>query len=230
VDTVGELQAKIPSFKDEWRKYNQIYLGGAALDTYGILTNFPVKSVADLKGHKIAAPGPSANWLKGTGAVAVAGNLTTYYNSIKTGVYDGTLTFMTAAAALKLHEVAPYILQVNFGAQFAGGISINKDVFDSFSPTMQKIFKAVGKAYEKRLAKAQAQRLDKAIAAMKKGGATITTLSFDQRKQWADLLPNIPMEWAAAMEKKGLPGKQTVTLFLQGLRSRGTRLPRNWDQ
>ncbi len=230
IDVVTDLQSKIPAFKQEWSRHNQIYLGGAALDTYGILTNFPVKTVADIKGHKIAAPGPSANWLKGTGGVAVAGNLLTYYNSIKTGVYDGTLTFNTAAAAFKLHEVAPHILMVNFGAQFAGGLSINKDVFDSFSPKMRQIFREVGKEYAKRLAQAQTDRLNASLAKMKNGGAIITYLSEKERRRWANMLPNVPMNWARTMEKKGLPGLRVVKGFLDGLRARGEKLPRDWDK
>ncbi|MBU2513864.1 C4-dicarboxylate TRAP transporter substrate-binding protein [bacterium] len=230
VDTVSELQTKIPAFRQEWEKYNQVFLGGTGLDTYGILTNFPAKTVDDIKGHKIAAPGPSANWVKGTGAVAVAGDLTTYYNSIKTGVYDGTLTFMTAASALKLHEVAPYVLIVNFGAQFAGGLSINKDVFDSLSPEAQKIFKEVGREWEVKLAEAQTERLNQSLATMEKNGATITYLSEQERKRWADMLPNVPMDWAQAMEKKRLPGTLTVKAYLDGLRARNTQLPRDWDR
>lgn len=230
VSTISDLQRQIPAFRMEWEKHNQVYLGGAALDTYGILTNFPVKTVDDIKGHKIAAPGPSANWLKGTGAVAVAGDLTTYYNSIKTGVYDGTLTFMTAAAALKLYEVAPHILMVNFGAQFAGGITINNDVFESFSPKTQLIFKDVGRQYTRKLAQAQTDKLTKALALMKSKGAIVTYLSDSERKRWAEMLPNIPMKWAKSMEKKGLPGKMTVKKFLDGIRSKGLDLPRNWDR
>jgi len=230
VSTVSDLQRQIPAFRMEWERHNQVYLGGAALDTYGILTNFPVKTVDDLKGHKIAAPGPSANWLKGTGAVAVAGNLNTYYNSIKTGVYDGTLTFMTAASALKLYEVAPHILMVNFGAQFAGGISLNKDVFDSFSTKTQLIFIDVGRQYSRKLAEAQTEKLNNALATMKSKGATITYLSDSERKRWANMLPNVPMNWAKAMEKKRLPGKLTVSKYLDGIRMSGVSLPRDWDR
>ena len=230
VDTVAELQKNIPQMRREWTKHNQIYLGGAALDTYGILTNFPVKTVDDIKGHKIAAPGPSANWLKGTGAVPVAANLNLYYNHIKTGVYDGALTFMTAAGGLKLYEVAPHILIVNFGAQFAGGLSINTDVFESFSPAMQNVFFDVGQEYSARLAKAQADRLAMMLSIMKKKGATISYLSDYERKRWANKLPNVPVNWSNAMEKKGLPGKKTLQGFLDGLRSRGATLPRDWDK
>lgn len=230
VDTISSLQAKIPALSQEWEKHNIVYLGGAALDTYGILTNFPVKTVDDLKGHKIAAPGPAANWIKGTGAVAVAGNLNTYYNDIKTGVYEGTLTFMTAAAAGKLHEVAPYICMVNFGAQYAGGLGVNKDVWESLPPEVQKVLKDVGQEYMKKLAQAQADRAAGAMKMMEKGGAKIVYLSDAERKRWADMLPNVPMNWAAAMEKKGLPGKEMVKGYLDGIRAGGETLARDWDK
>ena len=230
VDIIAELQSKIPALAQEWTRHNQVYLGGAALDTYGVLTNFAVKSVDDVDGHKLAAPGPSANWLKGTGGVPVASNLNEYYNGIKTGVFEGTLTFMTAAMAIKVHEVAPYICMVNFGSQFAGGLSINKDVFDSFPPEVQKIFIDVGKEYNKKLAEAQAARANKAMEIMKKGGAKVIYLSDAERKRWADRLPNVPMQWAEAMEKKGKPGKAMLKGYLDGLRARGVKLARDWDR
>ena len=230
VDIIAELQAKIPALAQEWTKHNQIYLGGAALDTYGILTDFPVKTVDDVNGHKIAAPGPSANWLKGTGGVPVASNLNEYYNGIKTGVFQGTLTFMTAASAIKVYEVAPHICMVNFGAQFAGGLSINKDVFESFPPEVQKVFIEVGKGYNKKLAEAQAARASKAMEMMKQGGAKVIYLSETERKRWADKLPNVPMEWANAMEKNGQPGKAMLKGYLDGLRQRGVKLARDWDK
>jgi TRAP-type C4-dicarboxylate transport system substrate-binding protein len=230
VDTMAELQKKIPAVANEWTKYNQVYLGGVGLDTYGILTNFPVKTVDDVNGHKIAAPGPSANWIKGTGAVAVAANLNTYYNGIKTGVFEGTLTFMTAGAAIKVHEVAPYICMVNFGAQFAGGLSINKDVFDSFPEYMQTIFLDVGAQYADKLAQAQADRAAGAMKAMEEAGAKIIYLSDAERKRWAEKLPNVPMDWAKSMEEKGMPGKAVLKGYLDGLRQRGTVLVRDWDK
>jgi TRAP-type C4-dicarboxylate transport system substrate-binding protein len=230
VDTITELQSRIPALAREWTRHNQIYLGGAGLDNYGTLTSFPVNTVDDVNGQKIAAPGPSANWLKGTGGVPVASNLNEYYNGVQTGVFKGALTFMTAAAAIKLHEVAPYIAMVNFGAQFAGGISINKDVFESFPPEIRKIFIDVGKEYTRKLAEAQTARADNAIQAMKDGGAKVVSLSHAEQKRWAEKLPNIPMEWAASMEEKGQPGKAMLKGYLDGLRKRNVTLVRDWDK
>ncbi len=213
----------------EWTQYNQVYLGGVGLDTYGVITNFPVKTVDDINGHKIAAPGPSANWIKGTGAVAVAANLNTYYNGIKTGVFEGTLTFMTAGSAIKVHEVAPNICMVNFGAQFAGGLTVNMDLFESFPPYIQKIFREVGAQYTVNLAKAQAEKADGALKTMEEAGANVLHLSNEERKRWADKLPNVSMDWAEAMDKKGLPGKKVLKGYLDGLRKRGTVLVRDWE-
>ena len=226
VDVIGKLQSQIPALGKEWTKHNQVYLGGAGLDTYGIITNFPVTGVADVKGHKIAAPGPSANWLKNTGGVAVAANLNTYYEGIKTGVFDGTLTFMTAAAAIKVYQVAPNICMVNFGSQFAGGISVNQDIFDTFPEYMQQIFVEVGQEYTARLAKAQADKAAAAMAAMESAGAKVVMLDAAGQKAWADTLPNIPMEWAKDNKNR----QAMVKGYLDGLRAAGVTLVRDWDE
>jgi TRAP-type C4-dicarboxylate transport system substrate-binding protein len=119
---------------------------------------------------------------------------------------------------------------VNFGCQFAGGISINKDVFDSFPPEIQKIFIDVGKEYTKKLAEAQAARADSAVQTMKDGGAKVVVLSPAEQKRWAAKLPNVPKEWAASMEEKGLPGKAMLKGYLDGLRNRNVALVRDWDK
>ncbi len=228
VDTISDLQQRVPELAAEWEKHNQVYLGGAGLDTYHVFTNFPVQTVDDINGHKLAAPGPSANWIKDTGAVAVAANLNTYYNGIKTGVFEGTLTFSTAGAAIKVHEVAPHVCLVNFGAQFAGGLSINKDIFEAFPPEVQKVFKDVGQEYAKRLAQAQADRAAAALEGMEEAGAVMTELSAAERKRWAMKLPNVALQWAETMEAKGLPGLEVLEGYLNGLTERGADLPRNW--
>ena len=124
--TMLDLQKSIPAMADAWTKNGLVFLNGMALDSYHIWTKFPVTRIEDLQGKKLSAPGPSANWVKGTGAVAVAGSLNSYYEDIKSGVSDGALVFATGAWGAKLHEVAPYITKVNFGAMFAGGLAMNK--------------------------------------------------------------------------------------------------------
>src|SRR3546814_12326426 len=60
--------------------------------TYHLFSKMPISTYADLSGKKISAPGAIGLWLKGSGAVAVDGSLTTYYTDIQTGVSEGTIS------------------------------------------------------------------------------------------------------------------------------------------
>ncbi len=225
---VADLQAHIPAMGDAWTKNGLVYLGGAALDSYHIWTNFPIKSVDDLKGKKISAPGPAANWIRDTGAVAVAGSLNTYYEDIKSGVSNGAIVFSTGAWAAKLHEVAPYVTKVNFGAMYAGGIAINKQRFDALAPEVQAIFRDVGAQYSQRFAAAQAGAASALLGKMQEAGAKISELSPTERKRWADTLPPIAKTWAADLQGKGAPGNEVLKGYVDGLKKAGTQLPRDW--
>ena len=147
---IGALQQEIPAMGEAWKARNQRYLAGAALDTYHLWAKFPINSLDDLNGKKILAPGPAANWIKGTGAVAVAGNLQTYYNDISTGVADGVVVFTTGAWGSKVFEVAPYINKCNFGAQFAGGLSVNLDAWNGMPADVQSVLTDVRAAPRQR--------------------------------------------------------------------------------
>lgn len=230
IDTMTELQKSIPALADEWTRNGLVYLGGNALDSYHIFCKQPVKSVDDLNGRKFAAPGPTANWLKSTGGVAVNANLPEYYNGVQLGVYDGGLVFTSGAMGIKLFEVAPYVSLINIGAQYAGGLAINKQLFDSLPPEVQKVLLAGGHHYAQKFGEVQTAKVNGALTGMEKAGSTLIPISEAERAKFASKLPNIAMEWAAAMEAKGLPGKQVVKAYLEGLRKRGIKLVREWDK
>jgi len=225
---VNGMQDRIPAMGQAWSKNNLTYLGGAALDAYHIWTNFPIHSVDDLKGKKITAPGPAANWIKDTGAVAVAGNLNTYYEDIKSGVSNGVITFATGAWGAKVHEVAPYITKVNFGAQYAGGLAINKKRFDKLPPEVQKVMREVGTEYSERFAAAQTAAASGLLKKMEEAGAKISELPAAERTRWADTLPPIAKVWAADLQAKGLPGDEVLNGFMDGLKKAGAHPARDW--
>lgn len=213
-----------------WEENGLQYLGGAiGIDDYLLMTNFPVNSIADLAGKKIGAPGPAVNWLEGTGAVGVSGNLTTYYNEIKTGVYDGVIVFASAALPGKLYEVAPYITKVGFGAQYAGGIAANKDWFDSLPAEVQAALFAGAEADRIAYHKDLGEAVSKAFEAMTAAGATVTEVDEAFRKQWADGMDNVAGEWAAKLDSEGKPGTAVLKTYMDAMRAAGATPVRNWD-
>ena len=228
--TVADLQVSVPAMGDAWTKNGLVYLGGMALDTYHVWTKFPITKLEDLQGKKISAPGPSSNWVRGTGAVAVAGTLNSYYEDIKSGVSDGALVFTTGAWGAKLHEVAPYVTKVNFGAQFAGGAVIGKSRFDKLPPEVQKAFVEAGEAWQSAYAKAQSAAVSALIQKMAEAGAKITDLNDLERKRWADSLGPVAKNWAADAQGKGLPANDVLNAYIASLQKAGTKLPRDWSK
>lgn len=231
VDVMDELHASNSKMTSTWEENGLEYLGGPiAIDDYLLMTTFPVNSIADLEGKKIGAPGPAVNWLAGTGAVGVSGNLTTYYNEIKTGVYDGVIVFATAALPGKLHEVAPYITKVGFGAQYAGAIAANKDWYDGLPEAVQNALKSAADTYKA----AYLDDLDKAVTAgleaMASQGATISEVDQAFRQQWADGMDNVAQTWAKQVDSEGKPGTEILGAYLEAVRAAGGEPVRNWDQ
>ncbi len=220
-----------PRLQEAFTENNIVYIGAPiGIDDYLLMTNFPVNSLEDLKGRKIAAPGAAINWLSGTGAVGVAGNLTTYYNELKTGVYDGVIVFASAAAPGKLYEVAPYVTRFGLGAQFAGVLGANKDWYDSLPAEVQDALHKGGDAardfYNDDLETGAAA----ALKSMAENGATVTDATPEMRQQWADGMDNAAKAWAADLDSKGLKGSEVLSLYMDKMREAGATPLRDWDK
>jgi TRAP-type C4-dicarboxylate transport system substrate-binding protein len=229
--TVEEVQKKVPAMMKAWEDNNVVYLGGGfGLDDYLLFTKFPVKSVDDLKGRKIGTPGPSINWMKGTGAVGVSGNLTEYYNALQTGLYDGVVTFATAALPAKIQEVAPHITRVGYGAQYSGGLAANKDWYDGQPDQVKKALEAGAKefqrAYHEDLRKATATSLEELAA---KGG-TINPNSEALRSAYANVVDDPTKGWVVELEKQKLPAREVLGAYMQAVRAAGASPARDWGK
>lgn len=228
---MDQLQQTNSDMKATWAENGLEYLGGAiGIDDYLLMTNFPINSIADLEGKKIGAPGPAVNWLKGTGAVGVSGNLTTYYNEIKTGVYDGVIVFASAAVPGKLYEVAPHITKVGFGAQYAGGLAANKDWFDGLPANVQKILKDAAVVTSQAYLKDLDATVSKFLGIMEANGATVKEVDPEFRAQWAAGMDNVAKIWAEKLDSSGVAGTAVLKAYMDTMRAAGATPVRNWDQ
>lgn len=224
------VQKAVPKMSEAFTRNGLVYLGGTTADSYHLWTKFPVTKVQDLQGKKIGAPGPAGNWIANTGAVPVAGNFASYYEDIKSGVSDGVLVFATGAWSAKLHEVAPYVTKVNFGAMASGALSFGKARFDRLPPELQKILHDVGELYSERLARGQSEAAATSLQNMANAGAKISELPEVERRRWADALPAIGKTWASDAESKGHPGNEVLRQYMQVLTRAGEKPPRDWSK
>lgn len=230
LDVVDAVEKQVPEMTAAYKKFNQKLLIRVGVDDYHILTTNPVTKIEDLKGRKLGAGGIAASWVRGTGAVPVRGNLTTYYNSVKTGVYDGMVVFGSAVPGFKYFEVTKNLTKVSFGAMFSTSITMNLARWNDLPKEVQEVFTELLPSYR---AKAVGHYVDggnRAIEVAKAKGMTIHEMSAEERRRWALSLPNIAKEWAARLDKKGQPGTKTLNTYMDLSRKAGITFARNWDK
>ena len=229
-EVLNELHERVPALTEAWTGQNQHYLGASVLDTYHLMTNFPVDSIDDLNGKKILAPGPTAAWLEGTGAVAVDGGLTTYYTQISTGVADGVLTILTGAAPYRIQEVAPYVTLVGIGGQMMGGMSINLDTWNSLPADVQQVLGDLGTEYSRAEAAELGVRYARALETFRADpSVTVSELPPAEKQRWVDGLPNIAGRWVEFNEARGVPAGEVLRIYMDALRRQGAMPRRDWD-
>ena len=216
---MNELHREVPALQEAWEAQNVVFLGASGVETYHLMTNFPVNSLEDLKGRKILAPGPSANWIKHLGAVPVNGALPTYYNQVQTGVADGMVTILTGAFPNKHYEVAPYVTLVGLGAQMTGGLGINKDVWDGLSDDVRQVLTELGDAYTVAHAQEVEARYQSFLSQLPDVGSTVTELPAAEVDAWAKTMPNLAAEWVEANADDG--AEEVLAAYMAKVREAG---------
>jgi TRAP-type C4-dicarboxylate transport system substrate-binding protein len=231
-----ELLESNEAFREEWEQYNLKVLGLTGTDSYDVYTKEPLSGFEDLSGMKLSAPGVLGTWLRGTGANAVDGALTTYYTDIQTGVSDGTLSLALGILPTKVYEVAPYINRFDIGVAFSGAVAINRDSWDSLPEEVQNAMVEAGRFYTEAHGQDLLTRHEAAIEAMVAAGAnqqppvTVVEIPEEERAKWVNNLPDIASEWAASLEERGIDGRAFMKAYMEGLRARGEMPVRNWDE
>ena len=227
VKVMNDMNRNHPLMRGAWEKQNQVFLAGTSVDDYGLFANFPVDRYEDVNGKKIGSSPVPLSWLKGTGATGVAAGLPSYYNDLKSGVYSGVLTFLSAAAPIKLMEVAPNYIQTGMGATFPGALSMNKQTWDRLGPEGQAAVRVAAEAYATRYVAEMQTALTQAEAAFKAAGGKITALSPAERERWAKAIENPAKGWIA---QNGQPARDVLKAYMDAMRAEGVKFARDWDK
>lgn len=225
---IQKVYDQVPQLKDILSKqYNQVFLGAGVIGNYGILTTFPWKDAAELKGRKIAAAGPNIPWITPVGAVPVQAVLTEVYTSLQTGVYEGVVMFPDAVTSFRLNEVAKNFAEVDFGTVASALLTVNKATWDRLSPKIQKILTDVGAEWSTYLGASTAKLQADALVKMQQSGVNIRKLSDAEKKDWAAKMTNLPKERHAEVVAGGQPG-DAIYVYIKLLQDAGHKFPRDW--
>ena len=229
--TVDELVEKYPELQQQWDDFNQVFLTAAgAIDTYQVLMNEPIETLEDFRGTKICGVGLNLRYVQGLGSAAVSSNLGDFYNNISTGLTDGTVAWAEAAVAYKLYEVAPYMIDVRLGAVTSKVITMNRRSWERIPEEVRRVLMETAIDYRDELARETDRRAESSRHEFVEQGGTIQPLTDEQRRVWAESLPNMAKEWAEDLEERGLPGKQILRDYMDIMRANNQPIVRHWDR
>ena len=229
--TMTSLSHKYSQIDDVWEDYNIHYLTSAgSIDTYNIVLTDPVESIEDIQGKKIGGVGLALLFLEGSGAVGVGSALSDWYNNMATGLMSGALVWPEAAAAYRLYEAAPYMLDIRFGGAASKAIAVNLRTWNRLPEEVQVVIQDVADDYRGQLALETDRVSSHAREKFTAQGGVIVSVSEDQRLTWASNLPDLAGDWVKVMEEAGLPGREILADYMQIMRDNNQPIMRQWDQ
>lgn len=214
---MNEMHREMPELQAAWDDQNAVLLGASGVETYHLFTNFPVNSLADIKGRRILAPGASALWINHLGAVPVNGALPTYQNQVRSGLADGMVVIVTGAFPHRLYEEAPYVTLVGLGAMMTGGFAINKDVWESLSDDVRFVLAELGEEYTVAHAEEVISRYEKSLEQLSELGAIVSELPSEEVDHWAQTMPNLAGDWLEDNSHVG--ARAVLSAYMEKVRS-----------
>lgn len=208
--------------------FNQVYLGGACLENYGLGTTFDWTKFSDLQGRKIAGAGTNLDWI--VGATAVASNLNEAYQSMQSGVYEGYISASSWWHSFKLNEVAPFFTKADFGAQYLNAVTINKQSWDRLPPEVQEILREVGAEWADVTAEVCARNDAGGLEQLRKLGVDVREIDAAAKQDWATALSAFPQRMADEMRSRGhASGAEIMNFYMSELEKHGHKWAHRYE-
>lgn len=227
---MDEIAKEFPTMEKEFDKQKQVYLAtGVVLNTYQIFSKERIESIQDLEGEKVAGAGIILRYLDGiNNAAGVRGGLTDFYNMVSTGLVGHAMLWPEAAKTFKIAEVAPYMLQADFGAVNSKTVTANSRFWKKLPDEVKQVIKEVAVEYRDHIAQVAMDRAQESLDAYIAAGGTVVPMSQAAKQEWADSMPNLAVEWAENLDKKGEPGTEMLQAYMAKLKATGLTPARDW--
>jgi TRAP-type C4-dicarboxylate transport system substrate-binding protein len=217
---IQELYESIPEIQKEWAQTKLLFVH--ATDPYFLIAKKPVKTLADVKGLKIAVlgAGSAIEMWKRMGASPVYMTGPAIYEAGQKGVIDACAANWANIGSFRYNEIFPYALDMtSFATLFA--VPLNLDAWNKMSPEVQKQVMSVsgttGAKFAGDTAFGEGAR-NEVLAQINKSGSSLTINPIDSGeldKMKAVAGKPIWDEWVAGLKAKGQPSDKVMDAILK---------------
>ena len=179
-----------------------------------------VQKLEDLKGLKVRTYGGNARFMIALGGTPVAMPMTEVYDALSRGMVDGLLSALESLESFRTGEHIKYVTTNKWTAYTACMlIAMNKKVWNSLPPDIQKIIDRISQEQPEKFGKAwdNAETVGKNFLA--KRDVKYVSLTNQEEQRWIDKGAQ-PLfdDYVKRMKEKGLPGDQALHFILDYLK------------
>lgn len=202
----------------EWAKVQILWMHGNGPSQ--LVTKKPVRTLEDLKGMTIRAPGRMAEVISALGGTPAPTPVMETYDAMAKGVLDGAFVGGESVKNFRFGEVAKYVTDTwHVGPVYPFYVAMNKQKYNSLPPDLKEIFDYVCGQYRERMALIWNAGDFNGQEFGKKVGVEYITLGKEQFKKWKDAVEPVIENYVKAMVKSGYPEAE-VRGWIKFLRER----------
>ncbi len=214
-----ELANTHPVYLEEFEKAGVVYVANYSTGPIQLICTAKVSTLAELEGKKIRGSGPYGKTLTELGADVVRMGQGEVYQALESGLVDCNQNYYYSMKAYKQYEVAPFVLELDWGQNMSFGIIMNQASFDSLSEEERKILHEVASDFVDHFAKAMIETKAADKAAMIEGidgkAITVTRLSDAERRKLLEASAKQVGAWVADANGDGLAGDAILEAYQQ---------------
>ena len=186
----------------EWDNVKLLALHGNAPSM--VISKKPVRTLDDLKGLNIRAPGVPGEIIKALGGTPTPTPMIEVYDALAKGVNDGVYAPYETLKTFRFAEVAKYVtVSWQTGNPFPFYLAMNKRKYNSLPPDLKELLDVLSGEYQERfgLMWNEIELAGKAFGAEK--GVEFIELSDQEAARWVDAVESVVSDYVKTMVGKG---------------------------
>jgi len=202
----------------EWDKVKILWMSSSTPNV--IISKKPVRTLEDMKGLTLRAPGRVGDNMKALGATPAPTPIMETYDAIAKGVIDGVNTPYETLRSFRFAEVAKYVTaDWQVGSVYTFYVAMNKNSYRKIPPDLKGIFDELCGEYKEKMALMWNSIDFEGKEFAEKNGVHFTYLSDEQAAKWKAAVQPVIANYVKQMVSKGYSEK-TVNGWLKFLRDR----------
>lgn len=174
----------------------------------------PLAELADFKGLKIRAVGPTAKWVSAVGATPVPLTFYEVTEGLARGVVDGTVGYLYVHFTYKFHDYCKFLTYTPIANTLIFDTWINIDTWKKLPPDIQKIYEETWREfYPKAVIKHCDEEISTLLKVFKDAGGKLVELTPDQYAKWREATAFLKDDYIKKVEKMGVDGNKIIEEF-----------------